>query len=198
MTKLAFLQRCLPVGGTITVHPAQTHRRWDAAGHGEPGQSAGGPAPAVQHHVHVPPRKRQVRVAKSANFFLFSRLFTVMMIRFFQFVKSYIDIHFCSSILFADIVGFTQLSSACSAQELVKLLNELFARFDKLAAVSVFSSVTIYCIFTPCACFSSSIKWLRPVGLLVMFYIATFIQMCTTSVALASSCSNITNWGLRS
>lgn len=42
---------------------------------------------------------------------------------------------FCS-ILFADIVGFTQLSSACSAQELVKLLNELFARFDKLAAVS--------------------------------------------------------------
>ncbi|PNJ58718.1 ADCY3 isoform 3, partial [Pongo abelii] len=27
-----------------------------------------------------------------------------------------------------------QLSSACSAQELVKLLNELFARFDKLAA----------------------------------------------------------------
>lgn len=43
---------------------------------------------------------------------------------------------FCSSILFADIVGFTQLSSACSAQELVKLLNELFARFDKLAAVS--------------------------------------------------------------
>lgn len=46
-------------------------------------------------------------------------------------------LHFCSSILFADIVGFTQLSSSCSAQELVKLLNELFARFDKLAAVSV-------------------------------------------------------------
>ena len=40
------------------------------------------------------------------------------------------------SILFADIVGFTQLSSSCSAHELVKLLNELFARFDKLAAVS--------------------------------------------------------------
>ncbi|KAJ3606892.1 hypothetical protein NHX12_026410 [Muraenolepis orangiensis] len=36
-------------------------------------------------------------------------------------------------ILFADIVGFTQLSSACSAQELVKLLNELFASFDTLA-----------------------------------------------------------------
>lgn len=46
-------------------------------------------------------------------------------------------LHFHCSILFADIVGFTQLSSACSAQELVKLLNELFARFDKLAAVSI-------------------------------------------------------------
>lgn len=46
------------------------------------------------------------------------------------------------SILFADIVGFTQLSSSCSAQELVKLLNELFARFDKLAAVS-FPTTTI-------------------------------------------------------
>lgn len=34
-------------------------------------------------------------------------------------------------------MGFTQLSSYCSAQELVKLLNELFARFDKLAAVSI-------------------------------------------------------------
>ena len=43
--------------------------------------------------------------------------------------------YFPSSILFADIVGFTQLSSSCSAHELVKLLNELFARFDKLAAV---------------------------------------------------------------
>lgn len=52
--------------------------------------------------------------------------------------------HLCCSILFADIVGFTQLSSACSAQELVKLLNELFARFDKLADVSVF--VCLCCI----------------------------------------------------
>ena len=51
----------------------------------------------------------------------------------------------CLSILFADIVGFTQLSSSCSAHELVKLLNELFARFDKLAAVSftLFSNKTV-------------------------------------------------------
>ncbi|NWW55205.1 ADCY3 cyclase, partial [Pedionomus torquatus] len=52
-----------------------------------------------------------------------------------QFNTMYMYRHENVSILFADIVGFTQLSSSCSAQELVKLLNELFARFDKLAAV---------------------------------------------------------------
>ncbi|KAM7078658.1 adenylate cyclase type 3 isoform 2-T2 [Molossus nigricans] len=51
-----------------------------------------------------------------------------------QFNTMYMYRHENVSILFADIVGFTQLSSTCSAQELVKLLNELFARFDKLAA----------------------------------------------------------------
>uniref|UniRef100_UPI00358F0C94 adenylate cyclase type 3 n=2 Tax=Myxine glutinosa TaxID=7769 RepID=UPI00358F0C94 len=51
-----------------------------------------------------------------------------------QFNTMYMYRHEDVSILFADIVGFTQLSSTCSAQELVKLLNELFAGFDKLAA----------------------------------------------------------------
>uniref|UniRef100_A0A1A8JA76 adenylate cyclase n=1 Tax=Nothobranchius kuhntae TaxID=321403 RepID=A0A1A8JA76_NOTKU len=51
-----------------------------------------------------------------------------------QFNTMYMYRHENVSILFADIVGFTQLSSSCTAQELVKLLNELFARFDKLAA----------------------------------------------------------------
>ncbi|XP_043075700.1 adenylate cyclase type 3-like isoform X1 [Puntigrus tetrazona] len=51
-----------------------------------------------------------------------------------QFNTMYMYRHENVSILFADIVGFTQLSSAVTPKELVKLLNELFARFDKLAA----------------------------------------------------------------
>lgn len=41
------------------------------------------------------------------------------------------------SILYADIVGFTAISSTYCAQDLVKILNELFARFDRLAEVSL-------------------------------------------------------------
>lgn len=54
----------------------------------------------------------------------------------------FLDLWICSfsifwnSILFADIVGFTVLASQCTAQELVRLLNELFGRFDQLAHVS--------------------------------------------------------------
>ena len=36
------------------------------------------------------------------------------------------------SILFADIVGFTQMSSNKTAEQLVGLLNDLFGRFDQL------------------------------------------------------------------
>ncbi len=42
---------------------------------------------------------------------------------------------FFRSILYADIKGFTALSSKVSAQQLVQTLNELFARFDFLAEV---------------------------------------------------------------
>ena len=66
----------------------------------------------------------------------------------FQFPLSILFIHvfslFCNccfcvffSILFADIVGFTNLSSHCTAQELVRILNELFGRFDYLAKVII-------------------------------------------------------------
>ncbi|KAG8238917.1 hypothetical protein J437_LFUL000754, partial [Ladona fulva] len=51
-----------------------------------------------------------------------------------QFHKIYIHRYENVSILFADIKGFTALASQCSAQELVRVLNDLFARFDKLAA----------------------------------------------------------------
>jgi class 3 adenylate cyclase len=38
-----------------------------------------------------------------------------------------------ATVLFADVVGFTQLSSCISAAELVVLLNQLFSMFDQLA-----------------------------------------------------------------
>lgn len=42
-------------------------------------------------------------------------------------------VHF--SILFADICGFTTLGSRLTAKQLVSMLNDLFASFDKLAKV---------------------------------------------------------------
>ncbi|XP_071529549.1 adenylate cyclase type 8-like [Panulirus ornatus] len=51
-----------------------------------------------------------------------------------QFHKIYIHRYENVSILFADIKGFTALASQCSAQELVRVLNDLFARFDRLAS----------------------------------------------------------------
>jgi hypothetical protein len=57
------------------------------------------------------------------------------------FIRIYLDLkyfRFIFSILYADIVGFTAISSTYSAQELVKMLNELFARFDKLAEVRIY------------------------------------------------------------
>lgn len=48
-----------------------------------------------------------------------------------MFHKIYIQKHENVSILFADICGFTSLSDQCTAQELVRLLNELFARQER-------------------------------------------------------------------
>ena len=45
-----------------------------------------------------------------------------------QFHKIYIQRYENVSILFADICGFTSLSAQCTAEELIRMLNELFAR----------------------------------------------------------------------
>ncbi|XP_019850469.1 PREDICTED: adenylate cyclase type 2-like [Amphimedon queenslandica] len=51
-----------------------------------------------------------------------------------DFHKFHVANHSNVSILFADIVGFTRLSSGCTAKDLVKILNELFGKFDQQAA----------------------------------------------------------------
>ncbi|VVC36628.1 Hypothetical protein CINCED_3A015230 [Cinara cedri] len=51
-----------------------------------------------------------------------------------QFHRIYIHRYENVSILFADIKGFTEWASRTCAQELVRVLNDLFANFDKLAA----------------------------------------------------------------
>ncbi|XP_045916053.1 adenylate cyclase type 8 isoform X2 [Micropterus dolomieu] len=50
-----------------------------------------------------------------------------------EFHKIYIHQYKDVSILFADIKGFTLLSMNLAAQDLVRILNELFGRFDRLA-----------------------------------------------------------------
>ncbi|XP_019898635.2 adenylate cyclase type 4 [Esox lucius] len=50
-----------------------------------------------------------------------------------NFHSLYIRQHKDVSILYADIVGFTQLASSCSPEELVAVLNKLFGRFDDIA-----------------------------------------------------------------
>ena len=42
------------------------------------------------------------------------------------------DLHTNTTVLFADIVGFTDLSTRVSAKELVKILNRVFSHFDML------------------------------------------------------------------
>lgn len=51
---------CVCIGGVAVVHLAEAHSRWDASGHEERSQSEIR-CSAVQHHVHVPSRKRQVK-----------------------------------------------------------------------------------------------------------------------------------------
>ncbi|XP_043520152.1 adenylate cyclase type 2 isoform X4 [Frieseomelitta varia] len=50
-----------------------------------------------------------------------------------RFYEMYVQRHNNVSILYADIVNFTPLSEQLSASDLVKILNELFGRFDQIA-----------------------------------------------------------------
>ena len=43
-------------------------------------------------------------------------------------------------------MGFTKLSSGCTALDLVTILNELFGKFDQLADVSVSMCVCVHCL----------------------------------------------------
>jgi len=43
-----------------------------------------------------------------------------------------------ASVLMADVTGLVALSQDCSAAEMVCMLNELFGRFDQLAAVCIY------------------------------------------------------------
>jgi len=55
----------------------------------------------------------------------------------------------------ADVIGLTALSQDCTAAEMVRMLNELFGRFDQLAAV--YTIVFFYAVRTalcPSVCLS--------------------------------------------
>lgn len=53
----------------------------------------------------------------------------------FSFIVIVLKVHENVSILFADIVNFTQLAAQLSAKDLVKTLNELYSKFDEDAQV---------------------------------------------------------------
>ncbi|XP_066507814.1 adenylate cyclase type 4-like [Hoplias malabaricus] len=68
-----------------------------------------------------------------------------------NFHSLYIKQHKDVSILYADIVGFTSLSSTCTPEELVAVLNKLFGRFDDIAKKNVCLRIKIlgdcyYCV----------------------------------------------------
>ena len=63
-------------------------------------------------------------------------------------IQNYVDVitSHCvplfSSVLCADIVSFTETSSSMLPQELVAMLNDVFARFDNMAQVRCHNNTT--------------------------------------------------------
>ncbi|XP_067934598.1 adenylate cyclase type 4-like [Watersipora subatra] len=49
----------------------------------------------------------------------------------------YVRGHKQVSILFADLVNFTDLTTKCSAKDLVTMLNEIYGKFDGIASLRV-------------------------------------------------------------
>jgi len=49
----------------------------------------------------------------------------------------------------ADVIGLTALSQDCTAAEMVRMLNELFGRFDQLAAVYLLLSIYYFLLCGP-------------------------------------------------
>ena len=72
---------------------------------------AGKPTDTQFHKIYIQ-RHENVRLVSSGTLFF----------------QTLVCVFYLLSILFADICGFTQLSATCTAEELIRLLNELFAR----------------------------------------------------------------------
>lgn len=58
----------------------------------------------------------------------------------FYFSQLYVEEHDNVSILYADVVNYTKISTTLSPLRMVELLNELFGRFDEASEVSTIAT----------------------------------------------------------
>ena len=71
------------------------------------------------------------------NYKIFLLLFCNDNLSILFFSKMYMNRHEMVSMLFADIVNFTPLTTKFKGNKLVEILNDLFGKFDEAAEVSV-------------------------------------------------------------